>query len=109
MVKNKVVLVILDGFGLGEEDKQKNVNKIDRKCPKCESELIERESRFGSKFIACTSFPKCKYAEFDNSNNLLDENCPECGAKLIKRFNKKGQQFIGCSSYPNCKYIKKND
>ncbi|MBR2652544.1 topoisomerase DNA-binding C4 zinc finger domain-containing protein [bacterium] len=70
---------------------------------------MERESRFGSKFIACTSFPKCKYAEFDNSNNLLDENCPECGAKLIKRFNKKGQQFIGCSSYPNCKYIKKND
>ncbi|MBR2858341.1 hypothetical protein IKE96_04110 [bacterium] len=24
MVKNKVVLVILDGFGLGEEDRQKN-------------------------------------------------------------------------------------
>lgn len=96
-------------FTKHKEDKQKNVNKIDRKCPKCESDLIERESRFGSKFIACTSFPKCKYAEFDNSNNLLDENCPECGAKLIKRFNKKGQQFIGCSSYPNCKYIKKND
>lgn len=96
-------------FTKHKEDKQKNVNKIDRKCPKCESDLIERESRFGSKFIACSSFPKCKYAEFDNSNNLLDENCPECGAKLIKRFNKKGQQFIGCSSYPNCKYIKKND
>lgn len=96
-------------FTKHKEDKIKNTNKIDRKCPKCESDLIERESRFGSKFIACSAFPKCKYAEFDNSNNLLDEECPECGGKLIKRFNKKGQQFIGCSSYPNCKYIKKNN
>jgi len=36
--------------------------KIGRKCPKCEHDLVMRESIYG-KFIACSNYPKCKYTE----------------------------------------------
>ena len=29
-------------------------------CPKCGSELVERNSKYG-KFIGCSNYPKCKY------------------------------------------------
>ncbi len=100
--ENKIKIV----FKTNAEKKKNDVDYVGRNCPKCNSPLVVKESRFGSKFIACSGFPKCKYAEFDNSNNYTGEECPECGGKLIKRFNKKQQMFIGCSSYPNCRYVK---
>lgn len=100
--ENKIKIV----FKTNAEKKKNDIDYVGRNCPKCNSPLVVKESRFGSKFIACSGFPKCKYAEFDNSNNYTGEECPECGGKLIKRFNKKQQMFIGCSSYPNCRYVK---
>lgn len=89
------------------EEKKKSIIYVDRDCPKCSSPLIERTSKYGSKFVACSSFPKCRYAEFDKSENFIGEICPDCGGQLVKRFNKKHQMFVGCGNYPNCKYIKK--
>lgn len=103
--ENKIKQIFADN----QEKKQKTIVKIDRPCPKCGSDLVERESRFGSKFIACSAFPKCRYAEFDNSDKLTGEKCPDCDGDLIKRFNKMGQMFIGCNNYPNCKYIKREN
>lgn len=100
--ENKIKIV----FKTNAEKKKNDVDYVGRNCPKCNSPLVVKESRFGSKFIACSGFPKCRYAEFDNSDNYTGEECPECGGKLIKRFNKKQQMFIGCSSYPNCRYVK---
>lgn len=89
------------------EEKKKAIVYVGRDCPKCGSPLIERTSKYGSKFVACSAFPKCRYAEFDQSDSFTGETCPECGGQLVKRFNKKHQMFIGCGNYPNCKYIKK--
>ena len=100
--ENKIKIV----FKTNAEKKKNDVDYVGRNCPKCNSPLVVKESRFGNKFIACSGFPKCRYAEFDNSDNYTGEECPECGGKLIKRFNKKQQMFIGCSSYPNCRYVK---
>ncbi|MFV0254813.1 MAG: type I DNA topoisomerase [Erysipelotrichaceae bacterium] len=37
---------------------------LDKKCPECGSELMERVARrTGKKFIGCSNFPKCKYLE----------------------------------------------
>lgn len=94
-------------FKTNTEKKQKEVVMADRNCPECGSPLVIKESRFGTKFVACMGFPKCKYAEFNNNDSYTGEQCPECGGKLLKRYNKKQQMFIGCSSYPNCRYIKK--
>lgn len=94
-------------YAISNEEKKKSLVYVDRDCPKCGSPLIERTSKYGSKFIACSAFPKCRYAEFDQSDSFTGEICPECGGKLVKRFNKKHQMFVGCGNYPNCKYIKK--
>ncbi len=45
----------------GETDKSIN-EKIDKKCPKCGSELLLRKSVYG-KFIGCSGYPKCRYTE----------------------------------------------
>jgi DNA topoisomerase I len=40
--------------------------KIEKKCPKCGSELLLRKSVYG-KFIGCSGYPKCRYTEKLNS------------------------------------------
>ena len=71
--------------------------------------LLIKESRYGTKFVGCSAFPKCRYVEFDNTPNLTGEKCPECGSDLIRRNNRYGQEFVGCSGYPKCHYIKKEN
>ncbi len=84
--------------------------KIDEKCPKCESDLVIRLGRNG-RFIGCTAYPTCDYTRDmgDGSGKSEPEKvegraCPECGADLLVRTGRYGK-FIGCSAYPTCKYI----
>ncbi len=48
----------------------KNVEeeKIDKKCPKCGSDLVLRKSVYGS-FYGCSNYPKCKYTEETNARD----------------------------------------
>lgn len=91
-----------------KEMKQAQLEKVGRKCPKCGADLVYRYAKkSGAKFIGCSDYPNCKYAEFPNSPVVeLDEKCPECGKPLVQRFNRRGQKFIGCSGYPKCKYVR---
>jgi DNA topoisomerase-1 len=79
----------------------------EEKCPKCGSNLVIREGKFG-RFYACSNFPSCDFTRSFTSKTykMLEEKCPECGANLVLRSGKYGQ-FIACSNYPDCKYIKK--
>ena len=84
--------------------KKELLEKIDRKCPKCGSDLVIRDGRYG-KFISCTKYPECKYTE-----SLLDDkgksfNCEKCGGKMVLKLSKHGR-FYACSNYPDCKNIK---
>ncbi len=73
---------------------------LDEKCPSCGGELILRSSRTGNQFIACASYPKCRYAR----GVPLDVPCPACGGELTERRSRRGKTFYGCNSYPNCNY-----
>jgi len=53
--------------------------EIDRPCPKCGSKLNVKVSRWGTKFIGCSSYPKCDYT------SELQTQCPKCGTDLIKK------------------------
>lgn len=88
--------------------KTSEAEKTGRKCPKCGHDLIYRYAKkSGAKFIGCSNYPKCKYAEFPNSpQKVLEEKCPQCGKPLIERYNKRGQKFIGCTGYPKCHYVR---
>jgi DNA topoisomerase-1 len=75
--------------------------QLEEKCPKCDNPLLMRKGRFGE-FIACSTYPKCKYSRSIG----LDIICPECGkGDVVKRSSKKGKPFYSCSTYPACKWI----
>ncbi|MBI2028945.1 type I DNA topoisomerase [Candidatus Gottesmanbacteria bacterium] len=78
------------------------VEKIDEKCPDCGNPLVIREGKFG-KFIACSTYPKCKYTR--NYIEKIGMKCPLCsqGDVIVKK-TRRGKTFWGCSNYPNCKF-----
>jgi len=98
-----------------KEDFQK---KLDKKCPECGSELIEKFGRFG-KFIACNNYPECKYTEKTKEDQKQEDEiikkaggkngkitCDKCGAPMDVKNGPYGP-FLGCTAYPKCKNIKK--
>lgn len=83
--------------------KQNLTEKTEKICPECKSNLLIRFGKFG-KFYGCSRFPKCKYAESLENNNL-DIPCPKCeNGKLIIKRTKKKKIFYGCDKYPNCDF-----
>ena len=75
--------------------------QIDEQCPDCGNPLVVRIGRYG-KFIACSTYPKCKYTrQFIEKTGLT---CPQCGGDVIMRKTKRGKQFYGCSNYPKCTF-----
>jgi len=79
------------------------LEKTEKKCPKCSSQLLIRVSKYG-RFLACSNYPKCKYTfDLENSTGIL---CPQCKkGELIKRKSKKGKVFWGCSNFPKCDFV----
>ncbi len=99
-----------DALKIAEENrgkiKESITEKAGEKCPECGEELIYKWGRHG-RFIACTSFPTCKY-----TRNLEDENLPEidvtcelCGKPMQIKTSRYGK-FLGCSGYPDCRNTK---
>lgn len=76
--------------------------EIDEKCPKCNSKMVVRYSRYG-KFMACSKYPKCKFTKsfLKTVNNV---KCPKCGGDIVIQFTKTRKRFYGCSNYPTCKF-----
>lgn len=79
------------------------VEKLGKTCPKCKKgELVIRIGRFG-KFVSCSRFPDCDYAE--KYIEKIGMKCPKCkeGDVIVKKSGK-GRNFFGCSRYPDCKF-----
>ncbi len=86
-----------------EVSKKDLIEETDKVCPKCGSKLIIRLGKFG-KFYACSKFPKCRYTESLEKNNL-GIKCPKCQkGEIGEKRTKKGKIFYGCSNWPNCDF-----
>jgi DNA topoisomerase-1 len=74
---------------------------LEEKCPDCGNHLVRKHGRYGE-FIACSSYPKCKYVK----KQTIGIHCPEkdCAGELIVRRTRFGKTFYGCSRYPDCKF-----
>jgi DNA topoisomerase I len=72
---------------------------LDEKCPKCESNLVIKQGRFGE-FTACTNYPNCKYVK-QKSTGVL---CPKDGGDIVERKSRRGKVFYGCANYPDCDF-----
>ena len=90
----------------------------DEKCEQCGSPMVQKWSKKGGWFLACSKYPDCKHTKSISvagngrrspmqEKKHLDEMCPECGKPLVERQSRYGK-FIACSGFPKCRYIKKN-
>lgn len=117
-------------FSLNLKEKEKSINKSDiikeenlgEKCPECGGELVIKLGRYG-KFIACSTYPKCKYSrpletKEDEQSQIVDENgkteslqeaeqekCEKCGGAMKLKEGRFGK-FLACENYPKCKNTK---
>ncbi|MCH7471740.1 type I DNA topoisomerase [bacterium] len=66
--------------------------EIERPCPDCGGQLLVKTSRWGTKFIGCKSYPKCKYT------SELQNQCPKCGEKLVKQRLANRRVILVCSA-----------
>jgi DNA topoisomerase-1 len=63
-------------------------------CPKCQkANILTRKSRKGKIFYSCASYPKCKYALW---NEPINKPCPKCGWPIltVKETKQKGKQIL---------------
>ena len=72
---------------------------LDEKCPRCESNLVVKQGRFGE-FTACSDYPKCKYVKLKSTGVA----CPKDGGDIVERKSKRGRVFYGCNNYPDCDF-----
>ncbi len=73
---------------------------LDEKCPECGKKLARKSGRYG-KYVACSSYPECKYVKQD----LVGVDCPKCGKGIAARRSKRGRTFYGCTGYPECDFV----
>jgi len=111
--KEKWVPVIKEFYEPFEENLQKKYEEVSKKdltekptkrtCPKCGAPLLIRLGKFG-KFYACSKFPKCRYTESLEENDL-GIKCPKCKkGKVVEKRTKKGKIFYGCNRFPKCDF-----
>ena len=115
--KTEILSQFLNDFDPSFENAKKNMKKkepqkLDKKCPLCNNDLVIRESRWG-KFTGCSNYPNCKYNDIKKEPKSkpkeVGRNCPKCSKSLVIRKNKKGEEFIGCSGFPKCRHVEKID
>lgn len=76
---------------------------LDEKCPRCSSNLVVKQGRFGE-FTACTNYPECKFVK----HKTTGVKCPKDGESLgevVERKSRRGKTFFGCSNYPDCDFV----
>ncbi len=99
MLENKELISESIRNGLYED-------RIIGKCQKCSSDLVVKKSRKGSRFIGCSSYPKCDFTlPLPPSGQIVvtDKQCKEHGLYFIRIINKGKRPWdVGC---PHCNYI----
>jgi DNA topoisomerase-1 len=76
---------------------------LDEKCPRCGSNLVIKQGRFGE-FTACTSYPECKYIKHKTTGVKCPKDADK-GGEIVERKSKRGKIFFGCSNYPDCDFV----
>ncbi|PIU15751.1 type I DNA topoisomerase [bacterium (Candidatus Gribaldobacteria) CG08_land_8_20_14_0_20_39_15] len=71
-------------------------------CPKCGSELVEKNTKKRKIFYGCSKWPDCDFALWDKPTG---EKCPKCGSLMVQSKTKK----IFCSNKECVKPNKKKN
>ncbi len=81
-----------------EEQQQEAVGT----CPECGKDLVLKRSRTGSRFIACSGYPDCKFTRPFGTG----VPCPQegCNGELVEKSSRRGKVFYACDQYPKCDF-----
>jgi len=71
-------------------------------CPECGKPMVIKTTRRGTKFIACTGYPKCRHAEPLPTGVACPQ--PGCTGQLVEKTSRRGKVFYSCSRYPDCEF-----
>lgn len=89
----------LDANGEIAERSQNQAVKTGDTCPDCKTgELVVRRSKFGTQFVACSAYPKCKFARD------VQTKCPKCSGDLEKRMMPNKRKVYVCKNEPDCDF-----
>jgi DNA topoisomerase I len=77
---------------------------LDEKCPRCGSNLVVKQGRYGE-FTACTSYPECKYVKHKTTGVKCPKDGESAGGEIVERKSRRGKVFFGCSNYPDCDFV----
>ncbi len=81
--------------------REKIIHEVVGQCPECQGDLVIKKARTGSRFIACSTYPKCNYAAPFSTK----VPCPKCdNGSLVEKSSKRGKIFYACDQYPNCDF-----
>jgi DNA topoisomerase-1 len=72
---------------------------LDEKCPRCGSNLVLKQGRYGE-FTACSNYPDCKYVKQKSTG----VRCPVDGGDIVEKKSRRGRVFYGCGNYPDCEF-----
>ncbi len=76
---------------------------LDEPCPRCKSNLVLKQGRFGE-FTACTNYPECRYIKHKSTGVKCPKDADK-GGEVVERKSKRGKLFFGCSNYPDCDFV----
>jgi DNA topoisomerase-1 len=76
---------------------------LDEKCPRCESNLVLKQGRYGE-FTACTNYPECRYIKHKTTGVKCPKDADK-GGEIVERKSRRGKLFFGCSNYPDCDFV----
>jgi len=92
-------------------DVKREMIPTDATCERCGSKMVKRWGKRGY-FLACSSYPKCRYTrevEGNEENQVETEaKCAKCGGPMVVKNGKFGR-FLACSNYPTCKFTQPLD
>lgn len=74
----------------------KVINKTGIKCPKCEGDVIVKNTKKGRVFYGCSNYPECDFVSWYEPVN---QKCPQCDNILFRKKGKKTKLFCnaeGC-------------
>jgi DNA topoisomerase-1 len=72
-------------------------------CPQegCGGQLVERRSRRGKAYYACSKYPECKFILWQRP---LPEPCPKCGAPFLLERYARGKKLLRSCPKDSCDY-----
>lgn len=64
------------------------------KCPECGHDLVQRKSRFGTTFVGCSNYPKCRYIKKEPKKAKAEKTSKDETKKTAKTTRKSAKKVV---------------